>query len=300
MQILHKLAVLLTGLGCLSIFLEMPGNSSQAIRRAIAGFMRPLARVLLRHGVGYDVFAEVAKRSFVEVATHEFGVRGRPTNISRTAVLTGLSRKEVRLIRAERSTEYRIPRSDGNNILADILHRWHTNRLFVDSRGIPRVLPFSGSGCSFSELVRGLAGDIPPGALRAELKRVGAVEETRDGDLCVIRRDVVPADSEARLLEGLEYGLAPLATTIAFNADPESGTRRRFQRVIHSEVIRPECEMMVQEEIVSSLTKFSEKLDDSLARYESPDSSGESKELLDLGVGMYFFVREKKTPSRRD
>ena len=61
--------------------------------------LKPIARILLRYGIGFREFAEVAKSAFVDVATAEYGIRGRPTNISRVAVMTGLTRKEVRRLR---------------------------------------------------------------------------------------------------------------------------------------------------------------------------------------------------------
>ncbi|MGB5721760.1 MAG: DUF6502 family protein, partial [Woeseiaceae bacterium] len=45
--------------------------------------MRPMVKILFRYGVGYAEFAEVTKTAFVDVASTEFGIRGRPTNISR-------------------------------------------------------------------------------------------------------------------------------------------------------------------------------------------------------------------------
>ena len=61
--------------------------------------LRPIAKILLRYGIGFREFAEVAKSAFVDVASSDHGIRGRPTNISRVAVMTGLTRKEVRRIR---------------------------------------------------------------------------------------------------------------------------------------------------------------------------------------------------------
>jgi len=49
--------------------------------------LRPIARILLRYGIGFREFAEIAKSAFVDVATTEHGIRGRPTNISRVAVV---------------------------------------------------------------------------------------------------------------------------------------------------------------------------------------------------------------------
>ena len=73
------------------------------IQRQILGAfliaLRPMARILLKFGIGFREFSEVMKTAFVDVATRDFGLRGRPTNISRVAVMTGLTRKEVRRLR---------------------------------------------------------------------------------------------------------------------------------------------------------------------------------------------------------
>ncbi|MDH3905625.1 MAG: DUF6502 family protein, partial [Gammaproteobacteria bacterium] len=69
------------------------------IQRQILGaflvVLKPIARILLRFGIGFREFSEIAKTAFVDVASSDFGLRGRPTNISRVAVMTGLTRKEV-------------------------------------------------------------------------------------------------------------------------------------------------------------------------------------------------------------
>ena len=57
--------------------------------------LRPVVRLLLKSGITWKEFAEVAKSVFVEVATREFGIRGRPTNTSRVAILTGINRHDV-------------------------------------------------------------------------------------------------------------------------------------------------------------------------------------------------------------
>ena len=67
----------------------MQDDIQRQILGAILLVMRPIARALLRVGVGYREFSEIAKTAFVETATKEYGLRGRPTNISRVAVMTG-------------------------------------------------------------------------------------------------------------------------------------------------------------------------------------------------------------------
>ena len=271
-----------------SILRRMSESPSPKIISAIATFLRPVARILLSHGVSYRHFDQIARRTFVEVASEDYGVRGRPTNASRVAIMTGLTRKEVKSIRDDlqgMTTEQNPP---ARTTASEVLHVWFTDDDFSDSSGSPRELQFVGNSPSFTDLVRACAGDLPAGAMRAELKRLGAVREMEDGSLIPRRRAVVPDDPESRILEGLTFGLAPLAETIAFNS--KAADRPRFQRVVHSERIDASKITEVTESIFESLVAFSEDLDTSLTSFEVPvERSSESK--ADLGVGMYFFVR---------
>ena len=67
----------------------------KAIKAAIARLLIPLVRVILRYGIPYGAFAEIAKRVYVDVALDEFAIPGRKPTISRASVITGLSRKEI-------------------------------------------------------------------------------------------------------------------------------------------------------------------------------------------------------------
>ncbi|MCZ6809330.1 MAG: DUF6502 family protein, partial [Proteobacteria bacterium] len=64
----------------------MKDNIQRQILDALLVALRPLARALLRAGIGYREFAEISKTAFVGIATKDYGLRGRPTNISRVAV----------------------------------------------------------------------------------------------------------------------------------------------------------------------------------------------------------------------
>jgi hypothetical protein len=144
--------------------------------------LRPLARLLLRHGITYGQFAEVAKDAFVEEVLSERDQRGRQTNKSRIAIRTGLSRKEVARIRervqvsgANKNGEAGLTVKIGS--AARVLQLWHVEAKFLDDHGQPKGLVFAGEDISFSSLVKLVGGDIPPGALRAELIEAKAVTE---------------------------------------------------------------------------------------------------------------------------
>ncbi len=57
--------------------------------------LQPLVRILIRSGISYGEVAELMKTVFVEVAARDFDLPDRKTSLSRIAILTGLTRKEV-------------------------------------------------------------------------------------------------------------------------------------------------------------------------------------------------------------
>ncbi len=155
----------------------MRDNIQRQILDALLVALRPIARALLRAGIGYREFAEISKTAFVDIATKDYGLRGRPTNVSRVAVMTGLTRKEVRRIR-DKSAAGDATLVVRSTPMGVILHRWYSEQEFLTSDGRPKVLDFDGDDSSFSDLVRKYGGDIPPGAMRTELKRINAIRET--------------------------------------------------------------------------------------------------------------------------
>jgi hypothetical protein len=106
----------------------MNNNIQTRVLRAIYSTLRPITRLLIRFGITYSQFAEVAKIAFVVEASQEKDTVGRLLNASRISVKTGISRKEVRRIRELR---LRSGRSnvwvDGSAVPAQLLHLWYTD-----------------------------------------------------------------------------------------------------------------------------------------------------------------------------
>lgn len=65
---------------------------------AFRSLMTPLVRILLRNGISFREFAEVLKDVFVAVCARDLVVPGRRLTLSRIAIVTGLTRKEVSTI----------------------------------------------------------------------------------------------------------------------------------------------------------------------------------------------------------
>ena len=270
----------------------MRDNIQRQILDALLVALRPLARALLRVGIGYREFAEISKTAFVDIATKDYGLRGRPTNISRVAVMTGLTRKEVRRIRnkteaGEASVVLRLPP------MTELLHRWYTETEFADDQGLPRPLPFDGSGITFSELVRKYGGDIPPGAMRTELKRISAIKENEDGLLVPLRRNTTGADVYERFVKSLTISVYPASLTLAHNTNTENAQNTWVQRAAATKYIRDEDLPRIRRVSNDRLAEFIESIDDLFAAYESLyKRDGVASPTKAVGIAVTYFEED--------
>ncbi|MFZ1624064.1 MAG: DUF6502 family protein [Gammaproteobacteria bacterium] len=263
----------------------MTDSDQKTLFAAILAVMRPVASILLRFGVGYREFSDISKTAFVEAASEEFGLRGRQTNVSRVAAMTGLTRKEVRRIRSLK-LQTTLPSAVGHSAPAEVLHVWHSESRFCSAPGAPKALTFDVGPTSFSSLVNSCVSDIPPGAIRAELKRVGAVVEDAEGLLVVQRRYYVPIEAGDRLLQGLLFGLRPVAMTVAHNTTLIPADERRFQRVVQNRAIPASRRYEVEQQLRKRMGEFSEEIDDYFSEIGSDPSS---VDVVTLGVGLYYY-----------
>ena len=275
----------------------MQDTIHQRILGALLVAIRPLAKALLRVGIGYREFAEISKSAFVDVATSGYGIRGRPTNISRVAVMTGLTRKEVRRLRnkSESGDETDIGRPMP---MASILHRWFTEVAFLDNNGKPLDLEFDEGPNSFSSLVRKFGGDIPPGAMRTELKRINAVEVTDAGKLRVLKRNVSGREVNERLADGLEFLFYPTALALAHNAGLQPNEDSWVMRTASTSSVNGSDVLRLKRISTDRLTEFVGSIDDLFAAYETLHDHGpsESSEKA-LGISVIYFEEESTDSS---
>jgi len=266
----------------------MQVDSNSVVLSALLNALRPIARLLMKAGVGYREFAEISKSAFVDVATTDYGLRGRPTNISRVAVMTGLTRKEVKRLRdkiaagSEADTSKVVPPTN-------IVHKWHTDPDYLDNEGRPLPLPYDGKRKSFASLVKNYGGDIPPGAMRTELKRVRAVEEDEHGVLRVVRRHIRPVEKDQIIQSAIGRALFGLAHAINHNLDTEDD-KSWIQRLAWTTGIRDNDLVKVRRISRDRAEEFVTAIDDLFSAYESTSEvAGAQIGGSVVGVGVYYF-----------
>jgi hypothetical protein len=274
----------------------MRSSLQQTLLVSLASVLKPIVKLILQAGVGYSEFCGVAKSVFVSVASEEYGLRGRPTNMSRISAMTGISRKEISRLRQGGSVEKWTPmlRTIPAN---EVLHYWHHDREFCVAPGLPKSLTFEGND-SFSALVARYAGDIPPGAMRAALRQAGAISEDACGLISPRHRFFVHTQLDEDLLREIFFSLSSLGSTVARNARLR-GLRDRSERVDPNDLflerlawtghITLEGKQDFHSWVRTEGAKFIEAADNRLGEQEIPkgDWSKENQRLI--GVGIYYF-----------
>lgn len=265
----------------------MDPGITQALCAAIAALLRPLVRLLLRNGVSFRTFSDVAKRVYVDVATEEFGIPGRKQSKSRVSVITGLSRKEVLRVKRLPGTDD-LGASQRYNRAARVISGWVRDRRFTDDSGTPADLPFDGEPSGFSRLVRLYSGDSTPRAVLDELIRVGAVTPVADGKIRLVERSYIPKSGEVEKIGILGTDVADLISTIDHNI-LKPGTPFYQRKVCYDNLpaeALPELRTSAgrqSQDLLESLDRWLSKLD----RDFHPQVGGTGRKRV--GVGIYYF-----------
>ena len=259
--------------------------------KACRHFMIPVARFMLNIGMSYREFAEISKLAFVQVASDEYGIRGRKTNMSRVSVMTGLNRKEIRKIREKLSSEDWTLDSDLSKPAA-VLTKWFTDPSYLGPKGYPVWLPYESEGDarSFCALVRQVGGDVPPGAMLRELNRAGCLKEARPGVWKAIKRQYSPGGVDLFQVQRFGECLHDLANTIGRNylehADPAP---RLFEFRAWASNVDADARPILKDFIARGGGEYLESVDNLLAEHLIDEAESEDDQVMRCGVGVYYF-----------
>jgi hypothetical protein len=260
-------------------------STKQLVLRAFRGIFRPLAGILLRAGVTWREVVDIGKATYVDVATQDFGIRGRPTNVSRVSILTGLTRREVSRIRkvlAEPDDDV----VDSMNHATRVLTGWYTDDEYVDANGDPLPLDAEGSDVSFDALCKRYVGDVAPSTMLKELKHVGAVVDDSQGKLVAKMRTFMPRQLDATQILSSGSVLQDLGKTVAYNLYRSADDMPKFERRATNTRVRASAVPAFQAFLDAEGQAFLERVDAWLTANEASDDGGE--ETVRLGLGAYW------------
>jgi len=204
------------------------------LRRALSMMFKPLVRLLIAQGVTHAEFSETAKEVYVEVALRHFEAEGK-VNRSRVAILTGLTRKEVKnvidrtIASGYKEKTYSRPER--------VLTGWYSDPKFQGPYGIPLELPYEigeAGEANFVSLVRQYSGDMAPRQMLNQLMEAGSVVEV-DGRYKAVRRVFKHSTLSSSMIKRLGEAGYRVFSTAAKNIDKQVEGSGYFDRMVFAD-----------------------------------------------------------------
>ena len=190
--------------------------------------LAPLVRWLLRHGVHYGAVAQGLKQVFIHEARQELERRGAKVTDSALSVLSGVHRKDVRVLATLPQVQAALVPTPASMLFT----RWVTDpalRVSAEDGQSPPVarpsLPRHGPMPSFEALAREVSSDVHPRTLLEELQRLGLVSLAGDEVRLVADRYVAPT-AELEAAQTLGVNVADHLNAAVHNIS--GGATKRF------------------------------------------------------------------------
>lgn len=267
-----------------------------ALLAALRRILRPIVRTLIRHGITFPFFSSFLKGLFVEIADEEFPIAGKRPTVSRTALLTGVHRKDVKRLREEASREAATPTAI--TLGAQILSRWITEPPWLDEAGQPRPLPrmpeTGREGSDFQALVRSVSVDIHPRSILDEWVRLGVADVDDDDHVVLRAAGFVPARGFDEKAHFIGRNLRDHLQAAFENLDAEESPH--LERSVHYAEVPASrfaaLDALARELGQSALETFNREAKaarDEAARAAETSNEEATPENLRINFGVYFF-----------
>ena len=267
------------------------------VLEALGKALEPVVLLLLKCGITARDFSELVKEKFVTLATETYGIRGRPTNISRVAILSGLDRREVTRLRRKASE----PRTAPQGFMSkpsQLLDAWHHDPRYLDSSGKPRDLEAEGVEGSFAELVRRYAPRIPVVAMIKELRAAGSIADAGGNRLRALKRSYIPRELNENLVRLWGSVLQDHGTTFEHNISRGETDPPRFERRAISLRVDAKALPQFREMLEREGQAFLERVDDWITAHEVGSSADGEGTGIRLGVGVYHIQDRVVGPAK--
>jgi len=252
----------------------------EILRVALRKILMTLIRTLLRNGMSYGEFDQIARKCYVDVAYRDFAPAGKKQTVSNVAILTGLNRKEVKKL-ADLDLEQ--PSTDNRqyNRVVRVLGGWINDPRYLRKDGIPRDLDYDGRD-SFSDLVKRYSGDMPVAAMHKVLLASANIRFSNDGRVRLMSHAYLPSNDPVEKLAILGNDTSQLVDTIDYNLTAAEAALR-FQRKASNARVALDSIPEIKQFLKRKGQAFLEEIDLYLSQHETDDDS-----TVELSVSVYY------------
>lgn len=255
---------------------------------ALRRVFRPIIRILIRTGIRFDEFSELARGVYIESAIRD-GIdhTGAPSR-ERITLATGLTRQQVDYY-IENEGELPVAQPTLARVAMEVLRRWHKDSRYLAADGTPRELELDASSeRSLSRLIEEIDPKVGPGMVLEELLRAGAATSSDEIHFRPLSRSLIPPETHAYRIECFGAALGRLAETLEYNFNPANAENKRLERFVAIDKGLPS---RVVPEFASFARKRAEQLlkevEDWFEPYNNTVTDGFSPR---VGTGVHVFL----------
>lgn len=274
---------------------ELSSDARKQLLYAVRKVLGPIVRLLIRIGISYQEFADLARGVYVESAIKDRkGPAFIPTH-ERVAIMTGLTRQQINYY-IENDEALPKARPTLARLVPEVLHRWHTDPHYIGPYGIPIELEFdSPPDRSFKSLVAQVDPIASAGLVLEDLLQAGCVVHSGEKHFRAITRwFVLPEALSLHRLDYFGHTLAHLARTLEYNFDPANAENKRLERFAFADKGLPRKLLPSFEAHARSRTiQFLSDIDDWIAHSGGRDHSGPR---VEAGVNVFLYVELPSDP----
>jgi len=260
--------------------------------RALVSILRPLIRLCLRHEITHAELNELMRMTYVQVAYERYTIPGVDMTMSRAAVLTGLSRKEVgRLKEALANSDFSAKQVP--NKAQSVTHGWLNDAEFTDSSGLPLTLPIRQKKqgkeyASFVALVKRYSSDVTYGAILEELEHIGVIEQPDQNTVALVNYAYVPHQDDLETVRVVTTSVSDLFDTGLHNISCDVDDKFFQRQVVYSHIHESYVEE-IKGNVAKQAQALLEVLNTEIAIAKKKSANKSTGELRRVGFGMYYF-----------
>jgi hypothetical protein len=256
--------------------------------------LRPLVRMLIRQGVAHRTLEDYVREAYVLEGEEELLGNGGKVTVSSLAVLTGLSRKEVKRIKDSAADGEEGDAAQRHRIVR-LLGAWSNHPDFSEN-GEGRALPIQGEQ-SFTELVKRFSGDMTPVSTLSLLEQSGNVLRVGD-ELFLIKKHYLPVQTPTQQLALFGTDVNELMQTIIHNLSSKH-QERWFQRKVSNAQVSVDALAAFKQYAAEKSMALLEDYDEWLSKHEisnqaQRESDPQGEAAAYVTVGIYYLETPKQ------
>lgn len=205
---------------------------------AIARVLRPMARLMIDHGLQLPDMVELLKVALVDEASNAFSLADKGSSDTRISLLTGVHRKDVRRLREVQKVE-----SESTTMLplaTMVVARWMSEPRYLNAdqtvRALARTPKRSQPGePDFTTLVGEVSRDVGARAVLDELVRLGVVDLQDDGLVALRSNGFAPKEGLRESFHFLADNVSDHLMAAVHNMAPTRTTPAKLEQCIYSD-----------------------------------------------------------------